>query len=406
MFNDPSAKKTDFGEIRVFHDAWVGRFRRESGRGDQLRGGFQFPADTPGCFLDLNWQPEASPPDSHAVPVQSGNFLYAGLLDLHFGHFMVECIHRLWAWKHTGGVYDGLVFAPTPRYRPQQPLPGYVAQTLDWFGIPLDRVIFLDAPSRFARLHIPEVGKHRNRGPSPGYLALLAEVLDLPEPQGYGAWLYLSRKRLPWSKGRFLAESALEDGLARQGFEIVYPETLTLADQIARYRGAADILIAQGSAVHGLELLPCLAGRVAVIQRFRTEAGKVSLQGRVADYAFLDAIDWNDGFLKRNRQVSVLGPNRLAEALKTWIDQRLIPINFTDFFAREFDDFIQWFQFDIDEALDSLIYTESKAQSILSGYATHLARHGELTPDRRAQLKRLAEIYGNGLPLLKKLKNQ
>lgn len=398
--NEFSNNDVDFGEIQVFHDAWVGCFIRKSGRGPQLRGGFQFPVGTPSRFLDFNWQFESPLPDFHVAPLQSGNFLYGGLFDPHFGHFMVECIHRLWAWRHTGGTYDGLVFAPTPRHRPKALLPGFVMQTLAWFGIPLERVIFLNEPRRFACLHVPEVGKHRGRGPSPGYLAMLAKVLDLPEPHGHGDRLYLSRRRLPWNNGRFLAEAGLEYWLSSHGFEILYPETMTLAEQVARYQGAVEILIAQGSAVHGLELIPHLKSRVVVIQRSHTQEGRVSLQDRVNDYSFIDAIDWIDGFYSRNLKASALNPNQLLQALEKSIDACPNSLDHLAFFEQEFSDFMQWFQSDIDRSLQSFVYTETEAQSILSGYALHLARHGTLSIERQIQLQRMADIYGNGSALL------
>jgi hypothetical protein len=56
-------------------------------------------------------------------------------------------------------------------------------------------------------------------------------------------------------KGAFAAESLFEAILRERGVAVVYPETISLEEQIQTYRQAKSIIIAEGSAQHGLELL-------------------------------------------------------------------------------------------------------------------------------------------------------
>ena len=73
--------------------------------------------------------------------------------------------------------------------------------------------------------------------------------------------VYVSRNRFaPCSSrdtliGAFAGESCLEELLKTRGVKVVYPEMLSLLDQLQIYRDAQVLIVAEGSAQHGLELL-------------------------------------------------------------------------------------------------------------------------------------------------------
>ena len=73
--------------------------------------------------------------------------------------------------------------------------------------------------------------------------------------------MYVSRNRFaPCTSGdtligAFAGERSLEDLLRARGVKVVYPETLALLDQLQIYRDAQVLIVAEGSAQHGLELL-------------------------------------------------------------------------------------------------------------------------------------------------------
>ena len=73
--------------------------------------------------------------------------------------------------------------------------------------------------------------------------------------------VYVSRNRFaPCTSsetliGAFAGERCLEVLLQARGVQVVYPETLSLMDQLQIYRDAQVLIVAEGSAQHGLELL-------------------------------------------------------------------------------------------------------------------------------------------------------
>ena len=73
--------------------------------------------------------------------------------------------------------------------------------------------------------------------------------------------VYVSRNRFaPCTSsetliGAFAGERCLEEMLEARGVQVIHPETLSLMDQLQIYRDAQVLIVAEGSAQHGLELL-------------------------------------------------------------------------------------------------------------------------------------------------------
>ena len=56
-------------------------------------------------------------------------------------------------------------------------------------------------------------------------------------------------------KGAFAAEIKFESLLKERGVSVVYPEEISLRDQLEIYVGAETLIFAEGSSQHALELL-------------------------------------------------------------------------------------------------------------------------------------------------------
>jgi hypothetical protein len=93
--------------------------------------------------------------------------------------------------------------------------------------------------------------------------------------------------------------------LRERGALVIYPETLSLVEQLRLYRNATRLIVAEGSAQHGLELMGYQPqSRVMVICRRRQHAGmELPLRARFpqvhfcqavrAAYAPSDGVDWD-----------------------------------------------------------------------------------------------------------------
>ncbi|WP_162875583.1 glycosyltransferase 61 family protein [Sphingomonas crusticola] len=193
----------------------------------------------------------------------TGPTLYAGPYLAHFGHMIAECIHRLWAahaFPHLANVR--IAFQASP----QAPRPPWFDAVLDLCGIAPERVLLVEQPIAFQTLYIPAQGRALGGAVLlPGYVDLfpLTAIAPPPEP---ARRLYISRSHHIRS-GTYLGETLIEHLLAEAGFTIVRPEEMPLRVLAGLLRTAEQIVFAEGSAIHNLELCGPVQARILVIGR-------------------------------------------------------------------------------------------------------------------------------------------
>ncbi|NPD15201.1 DUF563 domain-containing protein [Xinfangfangia sp. D13-10-4-6] len=198
-----------------------------------------------------------------------GTHLYGGHFRRHFGHFLVDSTSRLWALGHLGKRPDSLIYLP---YRGEvEPIRRAIRNMAPFFrllGVDIPVQTFGE-PQRVERLIVPELGfgwSERYAG-SPGYRDYMQSHLNAAAPAEGGEKLYVSRARLPATRGGVLGEALIEENMARAGYEIFHPEKHPLEVQIARYKAAKSIVALDGSALHLAAFVMPRDGRVAMILR-------------------------------------------------------------------------------------------------------------------------------------------
>lgn len=204
----------------------------------------------------------------------SGTHLFGGILFWHFGHLIVDSLSRLWAVDQLppGGQIVFLFYSRGGEHRgKEQLLPAHVQSVLSLFGGGRE-IHVVTEPTRIERLLIPtqlmiNVKDERIRGHEVFRTAMRRAVESVPiAPDHADAAIYVSRSRLPPSRaGRFLLEEEIERGLQACGYTIVYPETLSIQQQISHYRAAKRIIATEGSALHLVALAVQPGQSVAII---------------------------------------------------------------------------------------------------------------------------------------------
>lgn len=174
--------------------------------------------------------------------------LYLGELKRHYGHFLTDGMARLWALDRL----------PTdaPAFFHLDPVTAmgvsYVGQVMEALGVPAERMIWPGQATIFSELVCPM--------PAIQLSLRVYQAFDRPHrwatravaPYGVAPRrpVYLSRRELGPGHRGLLGEDELEARLEREGYLVVHPDRLTLADQIAVFNGDRPVVAPLGSSLH------------------------------------------------------------------------------------------------------------------------------------------------------------
>lgn len=196
--------------------------------------------------------------------------VWGGVLVLAFGHLVAERLTRLLTARRERPD-DLYLFTTQPGWSAEN-LRGYVWDLLEWYGLPRAQVRVLTEPVQVDALRVaPQAEMLANTGPAPGYLDLIAAhtaaqgLVANPSPR-----LYVSRAGMvAEGLGGHAGEAHLVAVLERLGVAVMDPRRVPLRAQLARYAGAGAIMFAEGSALHGRQILGRLDQDIHVLRRRR-----------------------------------------------------------------------------------------------------------------------------------------
>ncbi len=212
--------------------------------------------------------PIAADPPQVEVPAQArrlgGTRLYAGHWSNHFGHFLLETLPSFWPVPE--GALTGIVAHRPPRGQASTDGPPRRTSTptlapwqadllalAGYGGLPVH--VVQGRHLRVERLVVPERPVLLKRWVQPPAVALWQRMAVAAGPPGPHRRVFLSRTRFQADhpdRARTSGgwDALLESTASQAGFEIVHPETLPIAEQVALVRGAAVVAGTSGSALH------------------------------------------------------------------------------------------------------------------------------------------------------------
>ncbi|WP_426958314.1 glycosyltransferase 61 family protein [Muricoccus radiodurans] len=278
---------------------------------------------------DATPRPFDSPPDPPAeVPDTLPEAIWCGPVCGHFGHAIADFGMRIAASAALPGGLPLLFSRPAVGgAHPIAEPPAFFAEMLQQLGADPGRAVLLRQPVRVGRLHVlPQAERLRGPRPSEAHLDLMDRVTARGrDPDLAGRTVFVSRSKIRADslRGRIAAEAYLDDVLARAGVVVVHPEALPLAEQMRLYRSAGTLVFSEGSALHGLQLLGRVSGRIGVLlRRTRGRMAEGAVSGRFARVHWLNVLDGMAHGLRRDGKgaevgggVTVLDPQALLAAL-------------------------------------------------------------------------------------------
>ncbi len=176
---------------------------------------------------------------------RSGEAVFCGLMNQHFGHFLVEATARLW-WgirnnfrgKYLFQIFDDVNYKPAAK------------EFFELLGIG-DQIEFIRTPTVFETLYVPQAAIIFNHSYASEYLlpfervrqALANQVSDNSPKK-----IFLSRAGM--QNRSVIGQDMVESWFVGQGYVSISPENLPLSEQIKLVLGADEIAGINGSAFH------------------------------------------------------------------------------------------------------------------------------------------------------------
>ena len=204
------------------------------------------------------------------------NYVYGGLINDHFGHFLAECIHRIWGFnqaeypKKIIFVADNCKNHEDVAYK--DVFAGWQIQILQLLRVDPNDIIVVSQRTHFARIIVPTQAS--TLGPSTiasnKYICSLLSLAKWQNKKGLARdKIFISRSKLRPYLGIIVGQSYIENLYARSGFKIIHPQEFNICEQINFYANASEIVFVEGSAIHILEIVSKLprAKKVLVLSR-------------------------------------------------------------------------------------------------------------------------------------------
>lgn len=217
--------------------------------------------------------------------------LYGGFLVDHYGHFLLEGLSRLWG---TSKIDVPILFQTPPGLNKITSLPKYMQEIFELLGV-INKIILVDRPVSVETLFIPDATNTLDGFISKTFLqsvALNAYNNDFVKSD----LIYLSRSKL--ENGVISEESYFEQKLEKNGFTIVYPETLSVKQQIEIISNCKVLMGFVGSAFHTMTLCGTIPEKVIYLQRMKDlNANFKEIDRRLGVNAlYIDAVISDNGF--------------------------------------------------------------------------------------------------------------
>jgi len=192
----------------------------------------------------------------HRVTELEAGVMLSGWVSAHFGHWVPEYLCRL-SYLEQHPRFASLPIIVDDDMPPQHLeflrllVPNPILQIGAGEALRCGELI-VASPSIFFPVHLTpdhEVPPENQGGlPLGGFQFLQQRVLqNLPPARPRGRKLYLSRKNSAWR--RMLNEDEISHALAARGFEILFPEEMSVEDQVRMYQGAKVVVAPNGSSL-------------------------------------------------------------------------------------------------------------------------------------------------------------
>jgi len=272
---------------------------------------------------DANWDTYPTEiPNLDDVDVSDTVVYYGGHIKEHFGHFIVEYLSRCVQYvSHIKRNKNYKLCLTGDSSQTWDKIPRYIKEILELYGYNQTNVYIVNKkPVLFKNLYVCPQAEHlySSYPTSPDYINLLNFYKTNAKQKRVGNY-FISRTNfaspIRGKQGGLLGEKYIESAFNELGYTIVYPEKLTIKEQLEIYSTAKELVFVEGSAVHGLQLLGKNEVNVTIFQRRNDfKHGYNELINRVAKLEYIPCVDIFKRLVRSTKDTSQVSANGINKS--------------------------------------------------------------------------------------------
>ncbi|MBR1581308.1 MAG: glycosyltransferase family 61 protein [Selenomonadaceae bacterium] len=171
--------------------------------------------------------------------------IWGGALICHFGHFITESMSRMWYVAEHPELTQRVAFVKVNTWK----VGDWIYQFLDLLGLPKDRVLIIDKPTQFRSIIIPDQSSRIKFNYNDKLLVPFKKMASSVTPRDIKK-IFLTRGKDLKSQMYLANADYFEEFYRQRGYEIVAPEKLSAAEQVALITGAEEIVCHMGTLAH------------------------------------------------------------------------------------------------------------------------------------------------------------
>nr|WP_027872127.1 glycosyltransferase family 61 protein [[Eubacterium] cellulosolvens] len=178
--------------------------------------------------------------------------VYCGYLAPQWGHFLIESAARLWYFLRDDKRIDKYVFFVEENAN--RTVDGNYKEFFELLGI-WDKIEIIRKATRYKAVVIPELGYNRERYYSNAYKDVffrISENIRVQPDWKPSKKIYFSRSKLKGVNKKEFGLEMLDDYFLKNGYELLFPEKMSLSELIFKMNHAESIASLSGSLPHNL----------------------------------------------------------------------------------------------------------------------------------------------------------
>lgn len=193
-------------------------------------------------------------PTDYSYVSAPGEYIFLGPINLHYGHFLLSILSRLW-WLVGKTVHADLKLLYCNSRTPQEifAVP-FIRDIFNVLGLKESNLLKFDTPMRLEKVIIPAPSFEENNIAYEAFAKFCNWIGDKVEnhypARQSSTPAYFAKTKIEKGVSRLFNEDILCERLEKYGIDIIIPEELSLFQQIMIFRERPLVMGTTGSALH------------------------------------------------------------------------------------------------------------------------------------------------------------